>query len=207
MDGLAMVINSQKPVMECVGMATTPAEAMEGAVTQKPDLILLDMDLGNCLSLDFLPNLIEKTDSKVLMLTGLSDPDLHDSAIMKGARGVLLKGESAKVIIRAIEKVYAGEIWAANTTLSRVIEQINKSKKAKSFDEEKIETLTAREREIISTIVSFESSSNEEIANHLCISVYTLKNHLASIYSKLDVKNRVQLMKLALNHNLGKLSH
>jgi two-component system, NarL family, nitrate/nitrite response regulator NarL len=206
MDGLEMVINTQKPKMEVVGMAATAEEALKAAIQKKPDLILLDMDLGSDNSIDFLPTLLEKTDAKVLFLTGVRDPDIHDSAILKGARGVLLKGESAKVIIRAIEKVHNGEIWAANSTVSRVLALMNNGNKKKSPEEEKIAYLTPREREIINVLVNLESSTNEEIANQLFISVSTLKNHLTTIYSKLDVKNRVQLMKFALANNLSKPS-
>jgi DNA-binding NarL/FixJ family response regulator len=203
MDGLAMVINSQAPAMEVVGMASNGAEAIQTVVRLKPDLILMDMDLGDSISLDFLPELLEKTSAKVLMLTGLQDPDLHDSAIFKGARGVLLKGESAKVILKAIEKVHAGEIWASNMMLTRVLNQINSSKKQLEPEARKIADLTAREREIITALLTFEGSTNEEIARQLFISTSTLKNHLTTIYSKLDVKNRVQLMKYALNHKLN----
>ncbi len=204
MEGLAMVINSQAPAMEVIGMASTAQEAISAAALLKPDLILLDMDLGDSLSLDFLPELLEKTSAKVLMLTGLQNPDLHDSAIVKGARGVLLKGESAKVILKAIEKVHAGEIWASNTMLARVIEHINPVKKQDDPEATKIADLNAREREIISSLLNFEGSTNEQIARQLIISTSTLKNHLTTIYSKLDVKNRVQLMKYALKYKIGK---
>ncbi len=199
-----MVINSQSPSMEVVGMASNRAEAMTAVGELKPDLILLDMALGDSLSLNFLPELLEKTSAKVLMLTGLQNPDLHESAIVKGARGVLLKGESAKVILKAIEKVHAGEIWASNTMLIRVIDQINIGKKQVDPEGRKIADLTAREREIIDALLTFDGSTNKEIARQLFISTSTLKNHLTTIYSKLGVKNRVQLMKYALNHKIEK---
>lgn len=204
MDGLSMVINSQSPAMEVVGTASNPAESIAAAVQLKPDLILLDMDLGDCISLDFLPELLEKTTAKVLMLTGLQNTDLHEDAILKGARGVLLKGESAKVIIKAIEKVHAGEIWASSATLSRVFNQMSGGKKQADPEAGKIADLTAREREIVGAILTFEGSTNEEIADHLCISKSTLKNHLTTIYSKLELKNRIELLKYALAHNLAK---
>jgi DNA-binding NarL/FixJ family response regulator len=204
MEGLAMVINSQTPAMEVVGMAINHTEAITAVVNSKPDLVLMDMDLGDSVSLDFLPELLEKTSAKVLMLTGVQDTDLHDSAIVKGARGVLLKGESAKVILRAIEKVHAGEIWASNTMITRVLNQMNSRKKPVDPEAEKIANLTQREREIIRALLTFEGSTNEEIARQLFISTSTLKNHLTTIYSKLDVKNRVQLMKYALSHKLDK---
>lgn len=204
MDGLAMVINSQDPAMEVVGMASNRTEALAAVGELKPDLILMDIDLGDVSSLDFLPELLEKTSAKVLMLTGLQNPDLHDDAIVKGANGVLLKGDSAKVILKAIERVNAGEIWVSNTMLKRVLEQIKNSKKQIDPEAAKIANLTAREREIINALLTFDGSTNEEIARQLFISTSTLKNHLTTIYSKLDVKNRLQLMKYALNHKIEK---
>jgi DNA-binding NarL/FixJ family response regulator len=205
MDGLSMVIDSQSPAMEVVGTASNPADSIAAAIRLKPDLILLDMDLGDSISLDFLPELLEKTTAKVLMLTGLQNSDLHESAILKGARGVLLKGESAKVILKAIEKVHAGEIWASSATLSRVFNQMSGgSRKQADPEAGKIADLTAREREIIATILTFEGSTNEEIADYLCISKSTLKNHLTTIYSKLGLKNRIDLLKYALAHKIAK---
>ncbi len=209
MDGLAMVINSQSPAMEVVGTASNRAETMAAIGELKPDLILMDMDLGDSLSLDFLPELLEKTSARVLMLTGLQNPDLHDDAIVKGARGVLLKGESAKVILKAIERVHAGEIWASNSMLGRVLSKqfahsgSDGENGQAAREKAKIADLTAREREVIRSLVMFEASTNEEIADHLCISKSTLKNHLTTIYSKLELKNRIELLKYALTHKLA----
>lgn len=206
MDGLSMLLDSQKPKMEVIGMASNKDEAIESAINLKPDVILMDMDLGDALSLEFIPEIVEKTDSKILVLTGMRDPDIHDSAIMKGARGVVLKGEPGKIIIKAIEKVNEGEIWASNTMFSRVFSQMKGSiqKKESDTDGQKIADLTPREREIIASLFRFEDSTNKEIAGSLCISESTLKNHLTTIFSKLEVKNRLQLMKFALKHNLAK---
>ncbi len=104
MEGLQMVINSQKPRMEVIGMASTSQDAIKAAGELRPDLILLDMDLGTSLSLDFLPDLLAKSDAKVLFLTGIRDEEIHDMVILQGARGILLKDEPAKVIIRAESK-------------------------------------------------------------------------------------------------------
>jgi DNA-binding NarL/FixJ family response regulator len=208
MDGMAMVINSQKPAMEVVATAATPEEAFDAVIEHKPDLVLMDMDLGVAHSLDFLPEFLEKTEAKVLMVTGLLDPQAHERAILKGARGVLLKGESARLIIKAIDKVNEGEIWASNFTLGKILGQLSQPNGGQqsqfNAEERKIGELTPREREIISALVAFDTSTNEEIADFLCISKSTLKNHLTTVFSKLDVKNRVQLMKYALNHKIAK---
>jgi DNA-binding NarL/FixJ family response regulator len=162
------------------------------------------MDLGTSLSLDFLPDLLAKSDAKVLFLTGIRDEEIHDMVILKGARGILLKDEPAKVIIRAIEKVSEGEIWASKTSLARIFNQMNSGRSASDPEKEKIADLTKRECEIIAALVTFEDSTNDEIASRLSISNSTLKNHLTTIYSKLSVSNRVQLLKYALKHKLGK---
>jgi len=207
MDGLQMVIDTQKPRMEIIGTATTPDEAIDKALRLKPHVVLLDLDFGDASGLDILPALVEKTDAKILILTGVRDPDMHDATILKGAHGVLFKGESVKVMIKAIERVHTGGMWVDNEMLGRVMGQNSTNKKALSNDPEtrKIASLTVREREIITALLKFESSTNDEIADHLFISKHTLKNNLTVIYSKLEMKNRVQLMKYALNHKLAYL--
>jgi DNA-binding NarL/FixJ family response regulator len=143
-------------------------------------------------------------DAKVVYRTSTQEPAEHNEAIVKGARGVIIKTESAKVILRAIDRVHAGEIWASNATLSSIFDQLNRQKNEPVDPERlKIASLTAREREIIAALVNFESSTNDELADRLCISNSTLKNHLTTIYSKLSVANRVQLLKYALKHNLA----
>ncbi len=64
----------------------------------------------------------------------------------------------------------------------------------------KIATLTPREREIITALLKFESSTSIQVANHLRMSKHTLKNNLTTIYNKLGMKNRIQLMRFALNN-------
>ena len=199
-----MVIDTQRPRMEVIAAAHTPEEAKAAARTENPDLILLDMDLGNSTGLDLLPELQRVCDARVLFLTGTLDPAVHNEAILKGGRGVILKTESAKVILRAIERVHEGEIWASNATLSSIFDQLNRQKNEPADPErQKIASLTAREREIVAALVNFESSTNEEIADRLFISNSTLKNHLTTIYSKLGLANRIQLLKYALKHKLA----
>ena len=201
-----MVIDTQRPNMEVAAVAHTPEEALRAASKEKPDLIVLDMDLGGTSGLDLLPDLHKACDAKVLFLTGTQDLAVHNEAILKGGRGVIIKTESAKVIIRAIERVHAGEIWASNATLSNIFDQLSRQRNSPEppdSEQQKIASLTAREREIVAALVNFESSTNEDISDRLCISGSTLKNHLSTIYHKLGVANRVQLLKFALKHNLG----
>lgn len=203
-----MLINSQKPAMEVIGQACLPADAVKLAASEDPDLILLDMDLGVISSIEILPDLLTRCDARILVLTGLRDAELHQRAIKAGARGVLLKSESAKVILKAIRKVCDGELWIDNSLMTGLLSGLNKNQNmSQTDDQRRIGELTAREREIIKTLVNYEGSTNSEIARHLFTSESTLKNHLTSIYSKLGIKNRIQLLKYALAHNLAGPPH
>jgi DNA-binding NarL/FixJ family response regulator len=206
-DGLAMLINTNKSVMEVVGMAHSKTEALASIVEAKPDVVLLDIDLGDENGIEMLPELIQKTSAKFIILTGTRNPVIHETAILKGARGVLLKSDSGKVILKAIEKVNLGELWLDNRTLNKVLSQLTQQpKRDESEDPEvkKIASLTPRESEIIKFLIQKDSSTNKEISESLFISDSTLKNHLTTIYSKLGVKNRIELLKYALKHNLDK---
>jgi DNA-binding NarL/FixJ family response regulator len=203
-DGLAMVIDSQRPEMEVVGTGCDPG-SLRSVLDLEPDIILLDIDLGGC-SLTLLPEIRRSSSARVVMITGVSDPVVHEEAISKGARGVLLKNEPAVVILTAIKKVFEGEIWIDHKMMGRVLDRISGSDPQVPSRDSKAgrsEELTPREIEIIRALVTFEASTNKEIAKNLFISTSTLKNHLTTIYSKLNVNNRLQLMKFALSHKLA----
>lgn len=206
-DGLQMLINSNKYVMQVIGTANNREEALKAAIEKKPDLILLDVDLGSDNGIEVLPELLEKTEAKVIMLTGAQDQKIHEEAILSGAHGILLKNSAGEIILKAIQKVYRGEIWANNDLLGKVLTRLQNPKSNKKSDDpeqQKIESLTTREKEIISMIANDGSSTNKEIAGCLFISESTLKNHLSAIYSKLGLRNRIDLLKYALTHKLDK---
>ena len=197
--GLHMLIESN-PGMKIVALASNRPEALGMAFRESPDLIILDSDLGGQSALTFLPQLCEAAkDARVLVLTGLRDPDTHREAIQLGAMGVVLKEDAPDVLIKAIEKVHAGEIWLDRATLGHLL--LEKTK-AKSTDREfaKIATLTARERQVIALIA--EGLKNKQIAQRLFISDTTARHHLSSIYSKLGVSDRLELLIYAFAHKI-----
>ena len=207
-DGLTMLIDANKSLMQVVGTATDRRQAIDGINLHQPDIVLLDVDLGDENGIEMLPELTKSTIAKFIILTGVQDAAAHQQAILNGARGVLLKTDSAQVILKAIEKVHRGEVWMNNSTLSQVLRHLTQSgadgNQSDDPESAKIKSLTAREREIIKVLIEKDSSTNKEIAESLFISDSTLKNHLTTIYSKLEIKNRIELFKYALKHNLSK---
>jgi DNA-binding NarL/FixJ family response regulator len=202
--GMVKLIESDSPAMTVIGTAADIAEALVIAQKGQADIILLDIDLHGENSLDSIPLLREATTAVVLILTGVRDPETHDRAVLLGARGVVQKEESPTNILKAIRKVYEGEIWLDRAATGRIFSKLlNHSNNAISSETTKIASLTAREREIIDVIIKQGRSTNKQIAGHLNMSEHTLRNHLSSIYSKLGVENRLELAMYAVKHRIG----
>ena len=205
--GLERLVESASPRMAVTGTAASCAEMLSVVVTARPDVILLDLDLDGQNSADSLPDLLRLTNAQVLILTGGRDFAFHQAALMKGARGVIGKDENADVLLHAIERVYAGEVWVNRMMMGKLLESMSANAgKGQSADPEavKIASLTPREREIVGAIVRSRGGKSLEIADSLHISEHTLRNHLTLIYEKLGVRNRLDLFAYAMEHGLGK---
>ena len=203
--GLERLIESGKPAMEVVGSATNCAEALKLIDETAPDLILLDIDLGGEDGVREIPKLIARSRAKILVLTGLRDESIHDEAVLAGASGVVEKEASAETILTAIEKVHEGQLWMNRIATGRIFVEFSRENAAQSVSPErvKIASLTDREREIVSVAASHAGANAKAIAEMLHISEHTLRNHLTSIYDKLDVANRLELFAYAHKHNLA----
>jgi DNA-binding NarL/FixJ family response regulator len=165
---------------------------------------LLDIDLGGVNSLDSMPLIRNATSAMVLILTGARDAETHERAVLAGARGVVQKEAPAEMILKAIKKVYEGEIWLDRATTARVFTKLlDHSHSQISPEATKIASLTSREREIIGVMINQGHSTNKQIAAHLNMSEHTLRNHLSSIYSKLEVENRLELVMYAVKHRIS----
>ena len=201
---MVRLIESDSPNMKVMGTASDVAEALAILERQQPDIILLDIDLSGVNSLDSMPLLRKTTSAMVLILTGVRDAETHERAVLAGARGVLQKEESAEMILKAIKKVHEGEIWLDRLTTGRIFSKLlNHSNNQVSPEAAKIASLTSREREIIDVMLKQGHSTNKQIAVHLNMSEHTLRNHLSSIYSKLEVENRLELVMYAVKHHIS----
>jgi two-component system, NarL family, nitrate/nitrite response regulator NarL len=204
--GLERLIESGKPAMEVVGTATNCTDALKLIDEAAPDLILLDIGLGDQNGVDEIPNLIARSKAKILVLTGVRDQSLHDKAVLAGASGVVEKEASAETILAAIEKVHEGQLWLDRLATGRIFLELSRENAAEVIDPEhaKIESLTDREREIVAVASAHAGANAKSIAEMLYISEHTLRNHLTSIYDKLDVANRLELFAYAHKHGLTK---
>jgi DNA-binding NarL/FixJ family response regulator len=203
--GLEKLISAEQPRMQVIGTASNAEEAITHIRNAVPDVVLLDLDLDGQNGLDLLPALLVNPATRVLILTGERQQSVLDQAVQQGARGILHKNASAHQVLKAIEKTHEGELWLDRSTLGRVFSDIRDSSAAAKHDPdaEMRASLTGRERKIIHMVVEGQGASNNELAEKLFISPHTLRNHLTSIYSKLNLGNRLELYVYAVKHQLG----
>jgi two-component system nitrate/nitrite response regulator NarL len=200
--GLGMLIQSQAS-MQVVGEAGNKAEAIALAAREQPDIILLDLILGRENAVDFVPELLSAAaETRVIVLTGMTNTEEHQRAVRLGAMGVLLKESSPQLLLKAIDRVHAGEVWLDRfLTASLIVELRGSAKPAKPQPEEDpIAKLTNREREVIALVG--EGLKNKQIAGRLFISENTVRHHLASIFEKVKVSDRIELLILAYKKGL-----
>jgi two-component system, NarL family, nitrate/nitrite response regulator NarL len=204
--GLEKLIDSESPRMQVVGTATNSIEAMNLLGTITPDVILIDLDLNGESGVSIIPNLTGKSTAKILVLTGSRDLALHDNAMLAGASGVVGKGDTAETILKAIAMVYQGEIWIDRSATSRIFNALSHKKNTAADDPEqqKIATLTRKERLTVAEIANDATASTKIIADRLCIGESTLRNHLTSIYAKLELSSRLELFVYANKHGIRK---
>ena len=200
--GLRMLID-QDPDMKVTGLAGNRSEALAAATSEPPNIIILDIVLGDDDGLSFLSELREVAGgARVLVLTGLRSLESQRKAMRAGAMGIVLKEHAAEVLIKAIKKVHEGEVWLDRLTMGSVLQDFTEHKRPEP-EKEKIATLTQREREVIGLVG--EGLKNKQIASRLFISETTVTHHLSSIFSKLEVSDRLELIIYAFRHGLAKM--
>jgi two-component system nitrate/nitrite response regulator NarL len=192
--GLRMLIDHNKKY-RVVGEAANAAEALPAIRREEPDVILLDLDLNTESGMDLLPQIRESgTSGKILILTGMRDPEVHRTCVKLGARGLLQKDSPAEVVLKAIQRVHDGEVWFDRAMMSSVLSDVLNQKAEKDSDPEqaKLKSLTERENQVIKLVC--EGLRNKQIAERLFISDTTVRHHLTSIFSKLEVSDRLELV-------------
>lgn len=201
-EGLCLLIENE-PDMAVVGEARTSAEALAIAARAQPDVVVLDLDLGGEDAVDSLGALKTRSErSRVLILTGIMDPERHRRAGQLGAVGLLLKDQAGKTLHKAIRKVHAGEVWFGRSMTADLFTSRTGERQRGDPEAAKIATLTEREREVM--VLVAEGLATKRIAERLSISDKTVSNHLTAIYDKLGVSNRLALALYAFRHGLAK---
>ena len=193
----------EHPGMTVVGETRSRVEDL-GSIQDRPDVILIDLDSSNGNGHEYLASVIQTMQPAcVLVLTSRRDPELYQRIAQQGCMGVVLKDEPIEVLLKAIERVSAGEIWFDGSTMAGVLRDIKHTNGSKLDGEAaaRIATLTKREREVV--ILMSEGLKTGQLAERMFISETTVRHHLTSVFDKLDVADRFELVFYAYKHGLA----
>jgi DNA-binding NarL/FixJ family response regulator len=202
--GLKVMLAANADI-EVVGEAQNRREAFHVVKMERPDLLLVDIQLGKESALDFLEELMAVCESRSILVTGTSNEEDIQRAIQAGVTGVVFKDEDPEVLLRAIRKVHTGEAWLTRTMMTSALSRFRAERVSRTQpdpDTLRIASLTARERQIVVLVAN--GLNRQGIAEKLCVSEGTIRNHLSSIFSKLEVSNQLGLVFYAQRHGLDK---
>lgn len=170
-----------------VGEARDGTEAVELACALRPDVVLMDVTMPSLDGVEATRQLRSRMpDVRIIMLTMHADQDVLADAIRAGANGYLVKDCSTDEIASAVETVANGETALSPRLAASMLAEVHRQSNRLEPDR----MITKREEEVLQLIA--DGCSTPEVAERLYISQKTVKNHLASIYQKLEARDRTQ---------------
>jgi two-component system NarL family response regulator len=186
---------------DVIGEASCGEEAMAMVREESPDVILLDLHLPDGNGADFCRELLEiSPKSKVLILSAYDNDDEVSAALISGASGYVLKTVSGERLADNIRSVFRGEVLLAPSVAAKVVQQLSRLQAESGRQEEALDALTPREREVFH--LASRGLKNSEIAAELYLSEKTIKTHLRNIYNKLNLASKAELRLFAMRMGL-----
>jgi two-component system, NarL family, response regulator DegU len=185
---------------DVVGEARDGAEAVELVSTLRPEVVLMDVSMPEMTGVEATREIRARgSEVRIVMLTMHADHDVLAEAIRAGANGYLVKDCSTDEIASAIETVAAGETALSPRLAASMLAEVRRQE----LQSEAERLITKREEEVLQLIA--DGCSTPEVAERLYISQKTVKNHLASIYQKLDARDRTQAVLQAVRMGIVSL--
>lgn len=186
-------------IANVIGEASNGLELLELLSHQKPDLILMDIDMPHMNGMDATEKALELIpDLKIIAFTMFSDEDYYYKMIDKGVKGFILKTSGINELESAVKQVIVGESYFSNELLRQIIS--NFSRKTEARQNIKNDILSDREIEVLKNICI--GLNTDEIAQKLFISPKTVKTHRANLLEKTLSKNTPELIYFALKNKI-----
>jgi two-component system, NarL family, response regulator DevR len=194
--GLRTLLNRTETI-EVIGEASTPAEAIEKTNSLQPDVVLLDVRLGDESGFDACREIQKlERDVKVLVLTSFADDNVIVDAISAGADGYLLKEVNREALVDAIQKVASGQSILDPAVTGRVFGKVQSLMQNPVGN--KLSLLSAQEKKVLALVA--EGKTNKEVAAVMGLSDKTIKNYFSNILDKLQMTRRSQAAAYFVQH-------
>ncbi len=196
--GLAQLIETQE-IYRVTGTAKNRNEALELLPRLKPDLAIVDLNLGQEDGLELIKDiLVSEPETKVLVLSMHDERFYAERAIKAGAKGYIMKAEAETQVINAIQTVMQGKIYLSRNEQER-IKELSKSEKTSGRKEEPFDTIsTLSDRQLqIFTLIG-KGLGTVEIASKLNLSIKTIDTHKENIKVKLHCGSSAELRQMAI---------
>ncbi len=198
------IILEQSQDIEVVGEAANGQEAVAEARELVPDAILMDIKMPVINGIDASKAILQENPHiGIVLVTMFDDPESVFAGMRAGARGYVLKEAEPDELRRAIEAAYRGEVILCPIMAKKVLDHFGRGSKVQAPGLP-YEELTQRELQVLQ--LAADGMSNKDIAGELLITEKTAKNHIANIFSKLQVNDRTQAILYALRKGLVSLS-
>jgi DNA-binding NarL/FixJ family response regulator len=204
-----MVIDTQ-PDMSIAGEATNGREAVAAAQRLAPDVVLMDVRMPEMDGVQATRLIVESNSrARIIILTTFDLDEYVYAALRAGASGFLLKDTPPADLLSAIRAVASGDAVVAPSVTRRLLStyahRLPVPGRADHGQQERLESLTAREHEVLLQVAA--SLSNAEIAECLVLSEATVKSHIGRILAKLGLRDRVQIVVFAYETGLITPTH
>jgi DNA-binding NarL/FixJ family response regulator len=199
--GFRLLLEAEEGI-QVVGEAENGAEAVTRARQLKPDIVLMDIQMPVLDGLEATKQILAMQNSisiKVIILTTFEKDEYIFRALRLGASGFLLKNASPEELVEAIRIVARGDALLAPSVTRRIISEFTRAIPLQP-QKEKLDLLSERELEVLGSLA--KGNSNSEIAKAMFITEATVKTHVSNIFTKLDLRDRVQAVVFAYENGL-----
>ena len=191
--GIARVLTGEAG-LTVVAEASDAEEGLDAARSETPDLVILDLALGETDGLDLIPRIRKAAGDAEVLVFSMYDERLYaERCLRAGASGYVMKEEGAETLLEATRAVLAGEIWVSEATRDRVLRRLAGRESATDA----VSQLTDRELEVFRKLG--EGASTREVAESMHLSIKTIESHRAKIMRKLDLDHAGQLVQRAVS--------
>lgn len=200
-EGVKLLLEAD-PDIEVIGQASNGLEAVRVAAEQKPDVMLMDIQMPGVDGIEATERVRRQAPAtKVLVLSQIDNEEYLVRVLQAGAMGYVLKQNASEELVAAVHTVQKGHVYMTPSMASRFVQMYFRKEEEKK---DRSKQLTPREQDVLKGIA--DGLTNRQIADELNVSIKTVQTHRGNIMEKLNLHDRVELVKYALRSGLVQLN-